>query len=76
MVNHPNCRDFVAMRLCRFLITDEPTQEMKDPIIKAFKDSDGFLPEIHKAALKVAFKYNDKLWLKILGVIIIKVLKI
>ena len=60
LVNHPNCRDFIAMRLCRFLITDEPTQEMKDPIIKAFKDSDGFLPEIHKAALKVAFKYNDE----------------
>ena len=26
LVNHPNCRDFVAERLCRFLITDEPTK--------------------------------------------------
>ncbi len=60
LVNHPNCRDFVAMRLCKFLITDQPTQSMKDPIIKAFKKSDGFLPEIHKAAIKVAFEYNDK----------------
>ena len=60
LVNHPNCRDFVAERLCRFLITDEPTQEMKQPIIDAFKNSDRHIPEIHKAAIKVAFKYNDK----------------
>ena len=60
LVNHPNCRDFVAERLCRFLITDEPTQEMKQPIIDAFKKSDGHIPDIHKAAIKVAFDYNDK----------------
>ncbi len=60
LVNHPNCRDFVAERLCRFLITDEPTKEMKQPIIDAFKKSDGHIPEIHKVAIKVAFQYNDK----------------
>ena len=60
LVNHPNCRDFVAERLCRYLITDEPTKEMKQPIIDAFERSDGFLPEVHKAAIKVAFDYNDK----------------
>ncbi len=60
LVNHPNCRDFVAERLCRFLITDEPTKEMKQPIIDAFKKSDGFIPEIHQAAIKVAFEYNVK----------------
>ena len=60
LVNHPNCRDFIATKLCRHLITDEPTKEMKDPIIKAFEKSDGFLPEIHKAAIEVSFKYNDR----------------
>ena len=60
LVNHPNCRNFVAERLCRYLITDEPTKEMKQPIIDAFKKSDGNLTEIHKAAIKVAFDYNDK----------------
>ena len=60
LVNHPNCRDFLAERLCRYLITDEPTKDMKQPIIDAFKKTDGHLPEIHKAALKVAFDYNDK----------------
>ena len=60
LVNHPNCRDFVATRLCRYLITDEPTEEMKKPIMDAFKKSDGHLPEIHRAAIKVAFEYNEK----------------
>jgi hypothetical protein len=42
--------------LCKFLITDEPTKEMKQPIIDAFKKSDGFLPEIHKQQLKLHLK--------------------
>ena len=50
----------MAERLCRYLITDEPTKEKKQPIIDAFKRSDGNLTEIHKAAIKVAFDYNDK----------------
>jgi DNA replication protein DnaD len=30
------------------------------PIIKAWEKSDGHLPEVHKAAIKVAFEYNNK----------------
>ena len=60
MVNHPSCREFIATKLCRYLITDKPTKEMITPIIKAWKKSDGHLPEVHKAAIKVAFEYNDK----------------
>ena len=60
LVNHPSCREFIAYKLCRYLITDYPTKEMTDPIIKAWQKSDGFLPEVHKAAIEVAFKFNDK----------------
>ena len=60
LVNHPSCREFVANRLCTHFITDEPTKEMKAPIIKAFKDSDGSLTEIHKATIKVIFEHNKK----------------
>ena len=42
------------------MITDNPTKEMIEPIIKAWKKSDGFLPEVHKAAIEVAFNYSDK----------------
>ena len=60
LVNHPSCREFIAYKLCRYLITDYPTKEMTDPIIKAWQKSDGLLPEVHKAAIEVAFKFNDK----------------
>ena len=60
LANHPSCREFIATKLCRYLITDYPTPEMIAPVIKAWEQSDGFLPEVHKAAIKVAFEYNDK----------------
>ncbi len=60
LVNHPSCRNFIATKLCRYLITDEPTPQMIAPVVKAWEQSDGFLPEVHKAAIKVAFEYNDK----------------
>ena len=60
LVNHPSCREFIATKLCRYLITDNPTKDMIVPIIKAWERSDGYLPEVHKAAIKVAFEYNDK----------------
>jgi uncharacterized protein (DUF1800 family) len=60
LVNHPSCRKFIATKLCRYLITDDPTPEMIAPVIKVWEQSDGYLPEIHKAAIKVAFEYNDK----------------
>ena len=33
---------------------------MTDPIVKAWKKSDGYLPEVHKAAIEVAFNFNSK----------------
>ena len=60
LVNHPSCREFIATKLCRYLITDNPTKQMTAPIIKAWEQSNGYLPEVHKAAIKVAFEYNDK----------------
>ena len=58
--NHPSCIEFIAMKLCRYLITDYPTKDMMVPIIKAWKKSDGYLPEIHKAAIEVTFNYSEK----------------
>ncbi len=60
LVNHPSCREFIATKLCTYLITDKPTKQMTAPIVKAWEQSDGYLPEVHKAAIKVAFEYNDK----------------
>ena len=57
LVKHPNCKRFIATKLCRHFITDYPTDEMINPIISAWEKSDGFLPEIHKAVVKAAFDY-------------------
>jgi uncharacterized protein (DUF1800 family) len=57
---NPSCSEFIAMKLCRYLITDYPTKQMTAPIVEAWKKSDGFLPEIHKAAIEVAFNYSLK----------------
>ena len=60
LVNRPDCREFIATKLCRYLITDDPTKDMINPIVKAWEKSDGYLPEVHKAAIEVAFNFNDK----------------
>jgi uncharacterized protein (DUF1800 family) len=57
---NPETRRFITFKLCRHFITDEPTEAMMSPIIKAWETSDGFLPTIHKALLKVVYKYADK----------------
>ena len=57
LVNHPNCKKFIATKLCRHFITDNPTEDMIHPIIQAWEKSDGFLPEIHKAVVKTALDH-------------------
>ena len=57
---NPETRRFITFKLCRHFITDEPTEAMMSPIIKAWETSDGFLPTIHKALLKVVYEYADK----------------
>ena len=60
LCNHASCREFVAKKLCQHFVTDEPSQDMINPIIQAWLKSDGFLPDIHKATMKVAFEYGNK----------------
>ena len=58
LVNHPSCKKFIATKLCRHFITDYPTEEMIVPVIKAWDQSGGSLPVIHKAVVKSAFDYS------------------
>ena len=57
--NHPETRRFIAFKLCRHFLTDNPTEEMIAPIISAWEKSDGNLPTIHKALLKVVYDHAD-----------------
>ena len=68
---HPNCKQFIAFKLCRHFICDEPTETMMQPIIDAWDATDGDLPSIHKALLDVAWTnssaekkfQNPEVWL-------------
>ena len=59
LVNHPSCKKFIATKLCRHFITDYPTKEMITPVIKAWDQSGGSLPIVHKAVVKSAFDYSS-----------------
>ena len=60
LANHPSCKEFIDYKLCRYLITDYPTKKMTDTIVKAWDKSGGYLPEVHKATIEVAFKFNNQ----------------
>ncbi len=57
--NHPQCIKFVSTNLCRHFITDNPTKDMIDPVIKAWTNSNGNLIKIHKAVIQQAYKNNN-----------------
>jgi len=57
--HHPQCIKFVSNKLCRHFITDNPTNEMVDPVIKAWTSSNGNLIKIHKAVIKQSYIYNN-----------------
>ena len=57
--NHPQCIKFVSTKLCRHFISDNPTKDMVDPVIKAWTNSNGNLIKIHKAVIKQAYKNNN-----------------
>ena len=56
---HPQCIKFVSTKLCRHFITDNPTKDMVDPVIKAWTNSNGNLIKIHKAVIQQAYKNNN-----------------
>ena len=68
---HPQCRQFIATKLCRHFICDEPTEAMTAPIVAAWEQTDGHLPAVHKALLQVAWDHtgiekkfhNPEVWL-------------
>ncbi|MGC6517863.1 MAG: DUF1800 family protein [Candidatus Puniceispirillaceae bacterium] len=55
---HPACAHFIAKKLCRHFICDNPTPEMIAPVAQAFIDSDGDLPTLHKAVVQAVFDHG------------------
>ena len=58
LVRHPDCIKFISNKLCNHFITENPTAEIVDPVIIAWKKSDGDLKTIHEAVINQAFKFS------------------
>ena len=54
-----NCRNFIAWKLCRHFICDDPNKDMIKVVTDAWIESEGMLTEIHKAVLDAAWKYGS-----------------
>ena len=55
-----SCRNFIAWKLCRHFICDNPSKEMIKTVTDAWLKSKGSLIDIHKAVLEAAWKYGEK----------------
>ena len=55
---HPSCAKFVSTKLVRHFVTDDVTPEMVQPFIEAWTKSDGDLPTIHKALIRVVYAHT------------------
>jgi uncharacterized protein (DUF1800 family) len=54
-----DCRNFIAWKLCRHFICDEPKPKMIKVITDAWEKSNGMLPDIHKAVLEATWRYGE-----------------
>ena len=54
-----DCRNFIALKLCRHFICDNPSKEMIKTVTDAWLKSKGMLIDIHKAVLEAAWKYGE-----------------
>ena len=57
---HESCIRFISWKLCRHFICDEPTDEMIQVVVDAWKKSDGMLPDIHRAVVRAAWIFGDE----------------
>ncbi|MDC0548755.1 DUF1800 domain-containing protein [Alphaproteobacteria bacterium] len=54
-----SCRNFIAWKLCRHFICDDPNKDMIKIVTDAWVKSDGMLIDIHKAVLEAAWEYGE-----------------
>jgi len=51
LARHPSTALFIATKLARHFVSDNPPSAAVDRIAKAFRDSDGHLPTVHRAVI-------------------------
>lgn len=51
LARHPRTAQFLAWKLCRVLVCDQPSQELVDRIARKYLDTDGDLKEVTRAII-------------------------
>ena len=51
---HPSTAKFIATKLVRHFVADDPPAVAVEQVAKAFRDSDGHLPTVHRAVVNCA----------------------
>ncbi|MGH8238920.1 MAG: DUF1800 domain-containing protein [Steroidobacteraceae bacterium] len=59
LAKHPATARHIATKLARHFIADEPPAEAVERIAKAFSDSDGDLPTVHRAVLDTSVAWTS-----------------
>jgi uncharacterized protein (DUF1800 family) len=54
LAKRPATAKFIATKLVRHFVNDDPPAAAVDKVAKAFRDSDGHLPTVHRAVLDLA----------------------
>ena len=57
---HPETPRHICKKLVRHFVCDEPTEEMTAPMIKAWEETDGDLPSVYKALIKVVYEHTGR----------------
>ena len=58
LVKNPACIEFISKKLCNHFVTQNPSEEIINPVIKAWKKSNGDLKTIHSEVLMQAYKFS------------------
>lgn len=48
---HPSTAHFIASKLVRHFVADDPPQAAVERVARVFRDSDGYLPAVHRAVV-------------------------
>ena len=56
LVNMDICKQFISTKLCKHFVSDDPSEKEIQFIINVWNDTNGSLPDIHKAVMEVAYE--------------------
>lgn len=55
---HPSCAEFISTKLVRHFVTDDVTPEMLQPVVAAWRETNGHLPAVYKALIRVVYDHT------------------